>query len=84
MTGSKLNRRQMLASGLGAGAFFLLPEVARAQHEMTSEGIALGPGKTFSFEAHVRISKKGQAKNKKPGGSRPTGSCGTRRLSLQV
>ncbi|WP_188789376.1 glucan biosynthesis protein [Salipiger pallidus] len=57
MTRSILNRRQMLASGLGAGAFFLLPEVARAQQQMSEEGMALGPGREFSFEGLQDLAK---------------------------
>ncbi len=48
MTDLRLTRRDMLASALGAGAFFLLPEVARAQQATAADGF--GPAEPFSFD----------------------------------
>ncbi|QPM90540.1 glucan biosynthesis protein [Pseudooceanicola algae] len=60
MTKTHLNRRETLASALGAGAFFLLPEVARAQQAEQSGGIDLGQPKPFSFD-QLRNTAKGLA-----------------------
>ncbi|MBR9840434.1 MAG: glucan biosynthesis protein D [Rhodobacteraceae bacterium] len=50
MTDPRLTRRDMLASALGAGAFFLLPEVARAQQAATQDAAGFGPAEPFSFD----------------------------------
>ncbi len=50
MTLERPDRRTVLAQSLGLGAFFLLPEMARAQAEAIASGIALGPAEPFSFE----------------------------------
>lgn len=50
MTNQRPTRRDMLASALGAGAFFLLPEAARAQEAAAEGGIPFGPAQPFSFE----------------------------------
>ena len=44
-------RRALMASALGAGAFFLLPDVARATGNVVSQGIPLGEAQPFSFDA---------------------------------
>lgn len=44
------DRRAVLAQALGAGAFFLLPDMVRAQDSAIARGIALGQAKPFSFE----------------------------------
>ncbi|AJE47138.1 glucan biosynthesis protein [Celeribacter indicus] len=48
MSDIALSRRRMLASAVGAGAFFLLPELARAQKGSTGSS-GLGPAEPFSF-----------------------------------
>lgn len=50
MTLERPDRRLVLAQALGAGAFFLLPDMARAQDGAVAKGIALGPAEPFSFE----------------------------------
>ena len=50
MTLERPDRRTVLAQSLSLGAFFLLPEMARAQAEAIASGIALGPAEPFSFE----------------------------------
>ncbi|NDW01022.1 glucan biosynthesis protein [Salipiger sp. PrR002] len=50
MSDDTLDRRAFLASALGAGAFCLLPELARAQGDAIASGIPLGPPESFSFE----------------------------------
>ena len=50
MSADTHTRRAFLASALGAGAFFLLPEMARAQSEAVASGIPLGPAEPFSFD----------------------------------
>ncbi|TQS73141.1 glucan biosynthesis protein D [Rhodobacteraceae bacterium] len=45
-----LSRRKMLAAGLGTGAFFLLPQVARAQADAIAQGMNLGPAEPFSHD----------------------------------
>ena len=48
MSDTLLSRRDLLASALGAGAFYLLPAAARAQAITPDE--AFGPPEAFSFE----------------------------------
>lgn len=50
MTPERPDRRMIMAQALGAGAFFLLPEMARAQEGAIAQGITLGPAEPFSFE----------------------------------
>ncbi|MBU2960364.1 glucan biosynthesis protein D [Citreicella sp. C3M06] len=50
MTGFPLTRRALLASALGAGAFHLLPEAARAQQAAAEAGLRFGPAEPFDFE----------------------------------
>ncbi|KGJ05613.1 glucans biosynthesis protein [Paracoccus halophilus] len=44
------DRRAVLAAALGAGALYLLPEMARAQDSAIAAGIELGPAQPFSLE----------------------------------
>ncbi|WP_339109421.1 glucan biosynthesis protein D [Thioclava sp. GXIMD4216] len=50
MTDSHPSRRQVLASALGTGAFFLLPQMARAQADEIAHGMPLGQAEPFSFD----------------------------------
>ena len=45
-----LSRRALLAAGLGTGAFFLLPELARAQSRDIAAGLPLGAAQPFSYD----------------------------------
>ncbi|MDK3019892.1 glucan biosynthesis protein [Pseudodonghicola flavimaris] len=55
------DRRAVLAAALSAGAFCVLPEVARAQSVDIASGAALGPAEPFSF-ARLRDMARGLSK----------------------
>ncbi|WP_205589620.1 glucan biosynthesis protein [Chachezhania antarctica] len=63
-------RRDMLTTALGAGAFFLLPDIARAQAADTG---ALGPPEVFSFE---RLREMALALSGKPHAPEPIPQAG--------
>lgn len=57
MSKPRLNRREALASALAGGAFFLLPEVVRAQQAMQDSGVDSGPAEPFSFDQLRKIAQ---------------------------
>jgi glucans biosynthesis protein len=57
MTKLRLSRREALASALAGGAFFLLPQVSRAQQSMQNSGVDFGPAEPFSFDQLRKIAQ---------------------------
>ncbi|MBT9383010.1 glucan biosynthesis protein D [Pseudooceanicola sp. CBS1P-1] len=57
MSADHVDRRRFLAAAAGTGAFFVLPELARAQAEATAAGTELGDPQPFSFDTLKQMAR---------------------------